>query len=518
VALENYLEQSVQLRDVGVSAHTTRLAQFLQRENEALISAQQWVELDPENAEANNTLAELLARQGRTPEALPHLVVVERQTGAANFPILLNGFRDLSEEQRTELIQNTSTLSAEFPESTRLLLTQALLHADAGQFDRALDEIDALLELEPGQPQAILLEARILVSQKANNPYARLQQALKDKPDDKLLRLQYARLLTATDMPAARQQFEILSEQSPRDGDLLFSLALINREIANPVAARELLHQTIALGQRVDESYYFLGRIAEEESEPEEALSNYMQVGIGPEYLPANSRIGQILIESGQLDRYHAWFNDQRNGNPQLHDEIYSLEADILIQAGAQRQAMQVFNQALVEEPNSIPLRYGRAMLSEQLDDLSAMEKDLRTIIATDPDNATALNALGYTLADRTERYDEALDLISRALALEPAEPAILDSMGWVLFRTGQYESAVEYLTRAYANFPDSEVAAHLGEVLWVQGKTEAAMNIWRGALLRDPGDPKILATLGRLGIDPPVDLPAKDPVVEDQP
>ena len=130
------------------------------------------------------------------------------------------------------------------------------------------------------------------------------------------------------------------------------------------------------------------------------------------------------------------------------------------------------------------------------------MERELRKIIASEPDNATAINALGYTLANRTRRYDEAYELISRALALEPGEPAILDSMGWVLYRQGNYEEALDYLTRAYAAFPDPEVAAHLGEVLWVSGDTENALEIWRGGLKKDPDNAVLAETLERLQVN----------------
>jgi tetratricopeptide (TPR) repeat protein len=518
VTLDQYMEQSATLRDPGLSAHTTHLTQFLQREEEALQSAQLWVELDPDNAEANNTLAGLLAQKGRTLEALPYLVVVERQTGSANFPMLLNGFGQLSAEQRAELVQSINKLPTEFPQNTRLLLTQALIHTEFQQYDPALEDLDNLFQLEPEQPQAILLEARILLEQKAENPYARLQQVLQEHPDAKQLRLQYARLLTITDMAAAREQFEILSEQSPQDGDLLFSLALINSEIGDPVAARAYLRRAIAQNQRVDEAYYYLGRIAEEDHDSEDAIANYMQVGDGQEYLAANSRIGQLLVQAGQLDRSRAWFDEQREEYPQLRDQLYSIEADILTRAGATKDAMQLLNQSVAEAPDSASLRYARAMLSEQQDDLVLMEKDLRIILAADPNNTTALNALGYTLADRTTRYTEALELVSRALELQPNEPAIMDSMGWVLFRTGRYDESVQYLSRAYANFPDPEVAAHLGEALWVKGDKDAAMAVWQGALLRDPNHPTLRGTLDRLGVALPGAAPLKDSPATSQP
>ena len=509
VSLDNYLKEAPLLRDAGVSAHTTHLAQFMQRQDEALDSARLWVELDPQNVEANNTVAGLLAQQGRTLEALPYLEVVERQTGAANFAMLLNGFAQLSESQRTELVSEIDRLSAQYPKNARLLLAQALINTEYKQYDLALENLDDLLQLEPEHPQAILLETRILIEQKAKNPYARVERALEKNPGDTKLRLQYARLLTATDMPAAREQFEILSQQSPQDGDLLFSLALINREIGDPVAARDYLHKTIALEQNVGESYYYLGRIAEDDNDYEEAIANYSQVGEGPEYLAASSRVGQLLVDSGKLERNTAWFAQQRELYPPMREQLYGLEADILSRAGLLQEAYDLLTQALAETPDSSGLRYARAMISEQMDDLQAMEKDLRMLIAANPDNPTALNALGYTLADRTQRYAEAQALVARALELQPNEPAILDSMGWVMYRTGRYDEAASYLGRAYAAFPDPEVAAHLGEVLWVKGDTESAVRIWRGALVRDPAHPVLLETLQRLGVEIPLAAPA---------
>lgn len=502
LALQQYMEQSTLLRDPGLSEHTTHLTQFLQRDDEALRSAQLWIELDPDSLEANQTLAEMLIRRGRNLEAVPLLATVQRESGGANFPALMSGYGQLNGEQKAELEQAIDGLSREFPDNTGLLLTLALIEAENQRYEAALDHLDRLFEMEPEQPQALLLEARILVEEEARNPYARLERVLQDNPDATMLRLQYAGLLTATDMNAAREQFEILSQEAPRDADLLFSLALINREIGDNEAASDYLLRSIELGRRTSESYYYLGRIAEDDGETEQAIEYYEQVTEGEEYLVACSRAGKLLTDAGDQARRLAWFDEQRAANPGYSAQLYGLEAEILTQAGEDDEAMAVFNQALAELPDNMPLRYARAMLYDRRGDLSAMERDLRDIVASDPDNATALNALGYTLADRTTRYDEALQLISRALELRPNEPAILDSMGWVMYRMGRYEEALEYLNRAYAEFPDPEVAAHLGEVLWVSGETNAAREIWLDALQRDPGHPILMRTLSRLRID----------------
>ena len=515
VALENYLAQARILRDAGVSAHTTHLTQFMRRERDAMEAAQLWVELEPDNAEAQNTLANLLLRQGRSLEALPHLAAVQRLGSPARFPTLLNGFEQLDTQQQAELVEGINTLAREWPNNTQLLMTEALLHAEFEQFPQALKKLDALFKIEPYQPQAILLEARVLMATGDKKPFARLEQAVADKPKDQELRLQYARLLTASDMPAARKQFEILSAQSPRDGDLLLSLALINRETGDDVAAKAYLKQMLALQQRVDEAHFYLGRIAEDQDDPQQAISHYLQVEGEAEFLSANLRIGQILIGNGEQQQAQALFLEQRKAYPDRAEQIFSLEADLLTQADEVPSALEVLNEGVSEFPDSTTLLYARSMAAEQLGDLALMERDLRAIISNDPDNATALNALGYTLANRTERYTEAHELVSRALALQPDEPAILDSMGWVLYRQGQYDEALEYLTRAYAEYPDPEVAAHLGEVLWVSGNTEAATRVWRGALLRDPEHKVLLATLERLGVAP---LDTGMPTAEPQP
>ena len=501
VALQQYMAQAPQLRDPGVSAHTTHLAQFMAKEQAALESVQLWVELEPDNVEANNTLSILLIRQGRAVDALPLMARLARQSEKVNFPALLSGFGKLDAEQQKALTSGINELAAEFPSNVQLLLTQAMVRAETEEFDPALASLQQLFELDPDQSQAALLEARILLAQNAPRPYARLERILEENPQDTQIRLQYARLLTATDMRAAQTQFELLSEQSPRDGELLLSLALVNRETGDAEAAKAYLRQLLALEQHVDEAHYYLGRFAEEEGDLEAALREYKQVDEGRELLVATSRGSVILIDEGRITDNSAWFDDVRQRHPEKAEQLYTIEADLLTRGGELSTAAVVLDRALAQMPEASPLRYARAMLAEEQGDLTAMEADLRAIIQVEPDNSTALNALGYTLANRTTRFEEAYALISKALALEPGEPAILDSMGWVLYRMNRNEEALGYLTRAYAAFPDPEVAAHLGEVLWMTGDTDNALLVWQGGLMKDPANAVLVETLERLQV-----------------
>ncbi len=502
VAMDTYMEQAQLLQDKGVARHTTHLAQFMRDDRNTLEAVQLWLEQEPDNLEANNTAATLLARQHRPLEAMPHLALVARSGRQANFPLLLQGFTQLPAEQQSQLVAGLNELSAEFPEDPALLLTQALIHSEFRQFEQALTKLETLFTVEPYQHQALLLEARILQGQRDDKPFARIEQALEVAPEDSRLRLEYAKMLTVSDMSAAREQFEILSAQSPEDADLLLSLALINRENGDDLVARAYLQQMLELNQRTDEAHYYLARIAEDRNEPDAAISHYQQIGDGRQYLAANQRVGELLIEKGRFEQSRAWFASQRESVPIRSEQLYGIEADNLSNAGYLQASREVLNLGLTQFPDSIALRYARSMVAEQQSDLKQMEADLRSILSRDPNNATALNALGYTLANRTDRVDEAYSLILRAHEIDPEEPAILDSMGWVLFRMGRVDESIEYLTRAYTVFPDPEVAAHLGEALWTMGDQETATRIWQGALLKDPSHRILLDTLRRLGVE----------------
>ncbi|MFO7550194.1 MAG: tetratricopeptide repeat protein [Haliea sp.] len=502
-ALGNYLEQADRLRDPGVSAHTTHLAQFMKREPQALEAVRLWVELEPGHPEANNTLATLLIRQGRPAAAVPHLAVLARQGLQPNFPMLLGGFRELPDTEQQALAEAVNALEDDFPDDTRLLLTRALILDELDQAEATSAVLEQLLALEPGQTQALLLDAKLRLEAGHPAPFQRIEEALAAAPDNSSLRQQYARLLTRSDVDAARRQFEILSAQSPRDGDLLLSLALLNQDHGDTLAAKAYLRQVLALEQRVDEANYYLGRIAEDEGRPEEAIAAYSRVEDpeSREFFSARGRVGRMLIQRGDSSGSAEFFDLQRRAYPELREQLYALESELLVQARLLDASMALLNQALAELPEATSLRYSRAMLGERLDDLALMESDLRHILEQDPDNATALNALGYTLSNRTTRYDEAYALIARALELAPEEPAILDSMGWVLFQQGKAEEAVSYLQRAWDGLPDPEVAAHLGEVLWTLGEKQQAYSVWRDGLLQDPEHDLLQETLERLGI-----------------
>ncbi|MGB1272597.1 MAG: tetratricopeptide repeat protein, partial [Endozoicomonas sp.] len=285
----------------------------------------------------------------------------------------------------------------------------------------------------------------------------------------------------------ARVQFEVLLEQSPHDSEIVLSLALITMENAMEPEAEQYFMQLLSLGQRKNTANYYLGRLKEKQQQYGAARDYYQAVGQGKEFMAAQVALAQMLARQGKLNEALVLIDEAKTRNPARVESLYLLEGELLVNDGQLKKALGLFDKAIKSSPKSVNLLYSRAMLQEKLDNLPALENDLRKILEIKPENVAALNALGYTLADRTDRYREAEKLILKAYSFNQDDPAILDSMGWVQYRLGNYESAVKYLRMAYDKFPDAEIAAHLGEVIWVMGNREEARSLWGQALKNSP-------------------------------
>lgn len=242
-----------------------------------------------------------------------------------------------------------------------------------------------------------------------------------------------------------------------------------------------------------------LGRIHEEREDPQSALNEYAQVGPGPDFLAAQLRQADILVSNGNGAEAAKRLAEARAEEPDFAIQLYLIEAETLTSNDQLDRGWQVLNTALKQYPDDANLLYTRAMLAEKRNDLAQMEKDLRSIIKREPENAMALNALGYTLSDRTTRYAEARELIEKAHQISPDDPAVLDSLGWVNYRMGNLDAAERYLRQALERFPDHEVAAHLGEVLWAKGEQREARKVWAKALEQQPDSTVLRSTLRRL-------------------
>ncbi len=308
----------------------------------------------------------------------------------------------------------------------------------------------------------------------------------------------YARLLTdAKRFDDARRQFEILQVQAPNNVDVLYALGLLYLQVNRLDEAEKKFMRLTKLKKRVFDANYYLGRIAEERNKLNQASNYYQGVHGGENYLDANIRLSLILAKQGQVEKALTNIRSIEQPGDANRLIVIQAEGEILTEEKRYEEAMALFDRAIEAKPHP-DLLYSRAMLAEKMGRLDILETDLKRILVDDPDNATALNALGYTLADRTNRYEEAYEYIKRAYELSPDDFYILDSMGWVLYRLGRLDEAVDYLRRALEIRNDPEIAAHLGEVLWVMGDKEAARKVWDTALQATPKDDRLLKVIER--------------------
>ncbi|OHW36950.1 tetratricopeptide repeat protein [Pseudomonas sp. 06C 126] len=500
IALDNYVTQAVNTQDPGISERAFRIAEYLGADQAALDTALIWAKNAPDDLEALRAAAIQLARAGRYDDSMVYMEKVLQGKGDTHFDFLALSAADTDQDTRDGLMKSFDRLLQKHPSNGQLVFGKALLLQQDDEPQAALK----LLEQNPpeeGEIAPLLLRARLLQSlNRGKEALPLLQKSIKKYPDDKRLRLTYARMLVEQDrMEDAKVEFASLVQQYPDDDELRYSLALVCLEAKAWEEAKGYLEELIARESHVDSAHLNLGRIAEERDDPQGALIEYAQVGPGNDYLPAQLRQADILMNNGRTDEAEKRLAAARDAEPDYAIQLYLIQAETLSANNQGERAWKILAQALLQYPDDLNLLYTRAMQAEKRNDLAQMEKDLRLIIKRDPDNAMALNALGYTLSDRTTRYAEAKVLIEQAHQLNPEDPAVLDSLGWVNYRLGNLDEAERLLRQALERFPDQEVAAHLGEVLWAKGNQREARQIWAKFLKEQPDSPILRSTIKRL-------------------
>nr|WP_322939631.1 tetratricopeptide repeat protein [Pseudomonas sp. s4] len=500
IALGNYVQQAQETGDAGVAERAFRIAEYLGAEQAALDSALIWASNAPDNIDAQRAAAVQLARAGRYDESMTYMEQVLQRQGNTHFDFLALSAAETDPDTRAGLLQGFDRLLSKNPDNSQLLFGKAILLQQDGRAEEALalleDSSAGATEVSP-----ILLRARLLQSLgRGQEAMPILQKGIRQNPDDKRLRLTYARLLIEQDrFDEAKGEFSKLVLENPNDDDLRFSLALVCLEAEAWEEAIVYLEELIERRSHVDAAHYNLGRAYEALDDNDSALQAYALVGPSNDYLPAQQRQAELLLSQQRSAEASALLAQAREAQPDYAIQLYLIEAEGLSNHGQLEPAWKVITEGLEQFPNDLNLLYTRAMLAEKRDDLAQLETDLRYIIEREPEHAMALNALGYTLADRTTRYQEAFELIAKAHQLDPEDPAILDSLGWVNYRLGNLPEAERLLRQALEKFPDHEVAAHLGEVLWAQGKQREARRVWRDALEATPDSPILRDTLLRL-------------------
>jgi tetratricopeptide (TPR) repeat protein len=364
----------------------------------------------------------------------------------------------------------------------------------ANKYDAALVEIREALRIRPDWEAAALFQAQALTSESRAKSLDYMKGFLAANPKAQEVRLNYARqLIGEKKYPEARAQFQRLLDDNPQNPDVAVTVALLSVQINDLDAAEMQLKRVLELNYKDPDSVRFhLGQVNEERKRFDEAARWYLAVEGGEQFVMAHARYAFMLARQNRVADARAHLQSLEAQNEAQRVQIVQAEAQLMREAKAYKESFDILKTALEAHADNPDLLYDIALAAEKLDRLDVVETSLRRLIALKPDHAQAYNALGYTLADRTDRLTEARDYIEKALKLSPEDPFILDSMGWVEFRLGNHTEGLQYLQRAFDQRPDPEIAAHLGEVLWVKGKKGEAEKVWRDSLRDNPGNEEL--------------------------
>jgi len=493
-ALIKYMEMAEQTRDAGVAARATRLANYLKRHDMTLKAAQIWAEVEPDNIDAHRHSADQLMRSGDLEGAVRHMEAVMNLGGLANFDVFAYRAANLDDLSRNSLLTAMTELLERHPDNLQLKFARGVLLEQKGELEAALAVADELLENRTSTNVITLKVNALKGLHRTDDAISFLKNIIGDGEGNiRRLRLMYARFLfEAARLDDARVQYEFVLKETPNDGDVLFALALVAMEQKKDDKAKSYFQQMISWNRRVGEAHFYLGSLAEKNGQTPEALREYRQIRQGYEFLPAQARIARLMLDQGRLEEMQSYFKNLRARSPAQANQLVMIEVQALSVRALSTAVFELLDATVDADPNNVELLYFRAMTGQRLGFLDVLERDLRTVIALQPENSEALNALGYTLTDQMGRHEEALELIQRALLIKPDEPAFIDSMGWVQFRLNNIEEAIIQLRRALDLFVNDEVAAHLGEALWVAGEKIEANKVWLKALDLKP-DSKIL-------------------------
>ncbi len=490
-----YLEAAHRTRDYRLARRATRIAVYARENSIALNAARLWVELEPDNDEAHKSAAALLLAAGESELARPHLdKLLQNQRQDSNHGYLLVATLLTSDPDQERALATMAELVAGEPNAPHALYAQANLANQLNHNEVAQTALKKLLSHEPKHTLGLILQARVLHALgDAEASLQSMDRALALSPDNQQLRLTYARMLVdARQLKEARKQFTILSQATPNDVDVVYALGLLAMEAGDLDAAEGHFDKLLRHHQREEESRFAMAQIAEARQQYDRAIEWFSSIAQGERYLEAQLQAARLIAQHQSMAMARSYLRELETQNDDERVQLILAEAELLNEAEQYQQAMALYDEGLKRFTDNEELLYARGIAAEKLGNLDMMERDFKRILKRDPNNVQTLNALGYTLVDRTERHQEGYDYIERAYQQRPDDVAILDSMGWALYRLGRLDEAVEYLQRAAAKVRDGEIAAHLGEVLWVSGRHEEARHVWEEAL-KFAADHKVL-------------------------
>ena len=494
LAAQNYSDAANATDDPRVSERAVKLALYSRDFDRADGAVRRWVELEPDSVDAWQHRAQVSLRQKNVDDTTNALEQVINLSDEPPSMVIGNVVNSILRQSDSEVgAQVLDQLGERFPDSADTQYGIGRFAMSRGERETALKAFEKALEIDPDNVEALLSRARLQVETgNVDDALQPVEDFLASNDDNVAGQLGYARLLVeAGKYERATTRFDIISDQFPDDADAFLTIGLLALEIKRVRQAEEYLERVIELDQQLDEAYYYLARISDSGRDYQKAIDRYQSVQGGDNFFSAQIRSAELHGLVGEVEKGRELITNLKTytDEPAIQIELITSESRLLNSDDQHEESLSVLSDGLSRYPDDASLLYARALVAERLDKREMFEADLQKVITAQPDNGYALNALGYFLVDRNERLDEAEKYLTRAIELQPSDPAIIDSVGWLYYRQKRYDEAIEMLRKAYDILPDAEIAAHLGEVLWVTGDEASATQVWEEALKTSPDD-----------------------------
>jgi tetratricopeptide (TPR) repeat protein len=496
-ALAIYQRLAKQMRDPAIARRAVETAIKAREFGPALESATLLLELDPESTLAREIMAALLANDGdlKKAQGLIETILAKSTDRAGVLMQLSHLFAKFPD--KPAVLDATQAATRPYEAMGEARYANGVAALIAGRNDVASSEADAALAAKPGWEPAAILKAQVLRRTDASRVVPFYEMYVSAHPESVEVRMQLGReLASQRKLVEAREQFREVDRIAHNDAQAVYAIGLLSLQLEDYADAQTSFTRALKLNYREPAAIYLgMGQAAEGLKRYDEAIDWYKRVD-SADWVRAQLKIATLIGRQQGLAAGREYLHKIAPRSTDDRIQIIQVEAQLLRDAKQWDETYDMLSQAVAKYPDSYELLYDRAMAAERIDKLDVMEADLKRVIEMKPDYAHAYNALGYTLAEKTDRLQEAKQLIDKAYKLLPDDPFIMDSMGWVEYRLGHVQQALKQLQQAYSARPDPEIAAHLGEVLWKSGQHEQARKIWQTALSENPNHESLLAVI----------------------
>ena len=497
-AAQHYVLAVGQSKDKGLAKRATETAIQAGEPVLAKAALDQWAALEPDTVEVHQYRLLVNAQLGNYDATVDDAIwvrdYIEKKEGHGFEYVVSLLALDAGPANAYEVIKRYASKVENTAKTQLVLATFAL---SANKPEAVLEGTDSVQKTgdTAQKEEAVRLRAKALLSlDRVSEALSTLEPHAKNSKNQDL-RLEYGRMLIMADRrDDARPIYKQLYAEQPENADILYTLGLLSLEQEEFAYAESLLKKLLEIPERRYEANYFLGQVYEGQKRVDEALTAYEEALNGDFARDAIGRKSALLHKAKGLAEAQVWLDSLLDKATMPEQKVTALMAkgQLLHDAGEYQQAIDTFNKAEEFGSKKRDILYARALSYDRMGNVVQAEKDLREVVALDSKDADALNALGYMLAVSTTRYQDAYDLIKQALDLRPDSPAVMDSMGWIMFKKGDAKGAEEWLAKAYDKMPDPEIAAHLIEVLAVNGKRDEARKLFKEMIAKYPDDKQL--------------------------